>query len=57
MGCFQGHEAADIDPLDGSCSACEYAAEMAAEGGWLRAAEYDAEAQDHMAYEDAMAYY
>ena len=44
------------DPEDGNCGRCEYEAETAAENGWLRAAEYDQEAQDQMAYEDAMGF-
>lgn len=54
MACRHGKE--HIDPEEGYCLACESDAEMAAENGWLRAAEYDQEAQDQMAYEDAMGF-
>lgn len=54
MRCGHGEE--DRDPEEGYCLACESKAEMDAENGWLRAAEYDQEVQDQMYYEDAMGF-
>jgi predicted amidophosphoribosyltransferase len=46
----------ELDPEDGICHACQYASEMAAENGWMRAAEYDPESQDQMDRDDMMGF-